>query len=189
MQITQEMLTAARQEMEADKTAKSGLSDQLIARMFNAMYGSAWKPIETAPKHKWVLVYGAQNLKWCVAAWNGGWETAAERGFYDIKNPTHWMEIAVDPLVGMADILDSADDNLVNWYAFDSGSMPDVKVPIDVRTGTGKTYQYCFRCINKYCLNEVRDAFGMVIGDVIYWQPTRVRLPNSKDIKTISSEL
>ena len=60
---------------------------------------SEWQDISTAPKHEYILLYGAKRLMWCVGKWDGGWETESTSECHNIYEPTHWMPLPPAPSI------------------------------------------------------------------------------------------
>lgn len=61
-----------------------------------------WQPIETAPKDRWILIYGAREEPYneshvSLVEWDGGgwWGQYGEPVLTDV--PTHWMELPEPP--------------------------------------------------------------------------------------------
>lgn len=54
-----------------------------------------WQPIETAPKDKTVLLYGAKRLEMCVGMNHSrdGWVTDTTSEWVSMYPPTHWMPL------------------------------------------------------------------------------------------------
>ena len=67
---------------------------------------SEWKPIETAPKGEWVLLFepdaefGTVDMthwiaKWRYSDWDEGWFDQDDA--LVVSNPTHWMPLPAPP--------------------------------------------------------------------------------------------
>jgi hypothetical protein len=61
---------------------------------------SEWKPIETAPEQGCFLVYmpdEREGKRIQAAIWHPNIKTIGNHFYFDMKNPTHWMELPKPP--------------------------------------------------------------------------------------------
>lgn len=60
---------------------------------------TGWMPIETAPKDKLILLYGAKRMEFAVGMHHSrdGWVSDSTAEFLSMYQPTHWKELPRRP--------------------------------------------------------------------------------------------